>query len=36
MKANLEKVKLLARDLRIGNQFPRMQSNHGERVGCLD
>jgi hypothetical protein len=33
---NLEKVKLLARDLRNGKQFPRMQPNHGERVCSPD
>jgi hypothetical protein len=36
MNANLEKVKLLARDVRIGKQFLRMQSNRGERVCCPD
>jgi hypothetical protein len=36
MNENLEKVKLLARDLRNGKQFPRMLSNHGERVCSLD
>jgi hypothetical protein len=36
MDKNLEKVKLLARDLRNGKQFPPMQSNHGERVCSLD